>query len=86
MNILAALEDRKACLIANHGLIAWGSSLDEAYMISSEIESLCKQYLIARSTVTVCLLDDDEMQEVIEKFQDYRINKLQFESKGGLNG
>ena len=23
-NILAALEDRKACLIANHGLIAWG--------------------------------------------------------------
>ena len=30
MNILVALGDRKACLIANHGLIAWGSSLDEA--------------------------------------------------------
>ena len=85
-NILAALEDRKACLIANHGLIAWGSSLDEAYTIASEIESLCKQYLIARSTGAVCLLSDDEMQQVIEKFQDYRINKLQFESKGVLNG
>ena len=82
MNILAALEDRKACLIANHGMIAWGSSLDEAYTIASEIESLCKQYLIARSTGSVCLLGDDEMQQVIEKFQDYRINKLQFESKG----
>ena len=86
MNILAALEDRKACLIANHGMIAWGSSLDEAYTIASEIESLCKQYLIARSTGSVCLLGDDEMQQVIEKFQDYRINKLQFESKGVLNG
>ena len=86
MNILAALEDRKACLIANHGMIAWGSSLDEAYTIALEIESLCKQYLIARLTGSVCLLRDDEMQQVIEKFQDYRINKLQFESKGVLNG
>ncbi len=85
-NILAALEDRKACLIANHGLIAWGSSLDEAYTIASEIESLCKQYLIARSSGAVCLLGDEEMQQVIEKFQDYRINKLQFESEGVLNG
>ncbi len=85
-NILAALEDRKACLIANHGLIAWGRSLDEAYTIALEIESLCKQYLIARSTGSVCLLSDEEMQQVIEKFQDYRINKLQFESKGVLNG
>ena len=86
MNILAALEDRKACLIANHGMIAWGGSLDEAYTIASEIESLCKRYLIARSTGSVCLLGYEEMQAVIEKFQDYRINKLQFESKGGLNG
>ncbi len=85
-NILAALEDRKACLIANHGLIAWGSSLDEAYTIASEIESLCKQYLIVRSSGAVCLLGDEEMQQVIEKFQDYRINKLQFESEGVLNG
>ena len=85
-NISVALEDRKACLIANHGLIVWGSSLDEAYTIASEIESLCKQYLIGRATGSVCLLSGDEMQEVIEKFQDYRINKLHFESKGGLNG
>lgn len=85
-NILAALEHRKACLIANHGLIAWGRSLDEAYTIALEIESLCKQYLIARATGSVCLLSDEEMQQVIEKFQDYRINKLQFESKGVLNG
>ena len=86
MNILVALEDRKACLIANHGLIVWGSSLDEAYTIAFEIESLCKQYLIARLTGSVCLLGDEEMQKVIEKFQNYRINKLQFELKGGLNG
>ena len=86
MSNICGSEDRKACLIANHGLIAWGSSLDEAYTIASEIESLCKQYLIARSTGAVRLLSDDEMQQVIEKFQDYRINKLQFESKGVLNG
>ena len=79
MNILSALEDRKACLIANHGLISWGTSLEEAYTITREIEALCKQYLITRSAGTVSLLNEREMREVIDKFKDYRANKKEFE-------
>ena len=79
MNILSALEDRKACLIANHGLISWGTSLEEAFTIAWEVEALCKQYLITRSAGTVSLLNEREMREVIDKFKDYRANKKEFE-------
>jgi L-fuculose-phosphate aldolase len=79
MNILSALEDRKACLIANHGLISWGTSLEEAFTIAWEVEALCKQYLITRSAGTVSLLNEKEMRDVIDKFKDYRINKKEFE-------
>ena len=79
MNILSALEDRKACLIANHGLISWGTSLEEAFTIAWEVEALCKQYLITRSAGTVSLLSEKEMRDVIDKFKDYRINKKEFE-------
>lgn len=82
INVLDALEDRKACLIANHGLIAWGTSLDEAYTIAFELESLCKQYLVSRSAGLVHLLGDDEMRAVIDRFTDYRINKKRFETMG----
>ena len=82
INVLEALEDRKACLIANHGLITWGTSLDEAYTIAVEVESLCKQYLVSRSAGSVRLLGDDEMRAVIDRFTDYRINKKRFERLG----
>lgn len=85
MNILSALEDRKACLIANHGLISWGTSLEEAYTIACEIESLCKQYLITRSAGAVSLLNNREMREVVDKFKDYRANKQDFEKFRGSN-
>ncbi len=85
MNILSALEDRKACLIANHGLISWGTSLEEAYTIACEVEALCKQYLITRSAGTVSLLNEREMREVIDKFKDYRANKKEFERLRHLN-
>ncbi len=68
---VAALGDRKACLLANHGLIALGRDLDEALAIAVEIESLCEQYLLARQVGTPVLLSADEMREVIEQFKGY---------------
>lgn len=68
---LAALADRKACLLANHGLIALGRDLAEAMAIATEVESLCQQYLIARQSGTPVLLSADEMQQVIERFKTY---------------
>jgi L-fuculose-phosphate aldolase len=68
---VAALADRKACLLANHGMITLGRDLDEALAIAVEIESLCQQYLLARQVGRPTLLSADEMTQVIERFETY---------------
>lgn len=73
---VAALKGRKACLLANHGLIALGRDLDEALAIAVEIESLCEQYLIARQVGQPVLLSATEMRDVIERFQYYGRNAM----------
>ncbi len=73
-NAVAALQDRKACLLANHGLISLGRDLDEAMAIAVEIESLCEQYLIARQVGQPVLLSAVQMREVLDKFQHYGRN------------
>ena len=69
-----ALDGRKACLLANHGMITLGRDLDEAMAIAVEVESLCQQYLLARQAGRPTLLSSEEMQQVIEKFQNYGRN------------
>ena len=68
---LVALEGRKACLLANHGMIALGRDLDEALAISIEVESLCEMYWRASQIGAPVILSDEEMDEVIERFQHY---------------
>ena len=46
-NILKALKNRFACLIANHGQITFGSSLAEAFELAEEVDNLAKQYIKA---------------------------------------
>ncbi len=66
-----ALDGRKACLLANHGMITLGRDLDEAMAIAVEVESLCQQFLLARQVGMPALLSSDEMAQVIEKFKNY---------------
>jgi L-fuculose-phosphate aldolase len=68
---LAALEERKACLLANHGLIALGADLEAALALAVEVEALCEQYWRALQVGQPVLLDDEEMRVVIEKFRTY---------------
>jgi L-fuculose-phosphate aldolase len=68
---LAALYDRKACLLANHGMIAIGESLEQALRITEEVETLCEQYLRALQIGEPHLLTHVEMREVQEKFKGY---------------
>lgn len=68
---LAALYDRKACLLANHGMIAIGETLDKALQIAVEVETLCEQYLRALQVGEPHLLTHEEMQEVQNKFKGY---------------
>jgi L-fuculose-phosphate aldolase len=68
---IAALEGRKACLLANHGLIAVGASLPAALALAGEVENLAAQYCTAMALGEVRILDEAEMRRVIEKFRTY---------------
>jgi L-fuculose-phosphate aldolase len=68
---LAALQDRRACLLANHGMIAAGRDLDHALALCVEVESLCEQYWRARQIAEPRHLSDEQMAEVMEKFKTY---------------
>jgi len=71
-NALIALTDRKACLLANHGMIALGRDLDEALAVAMEVESLCEQYWrILQINLQPPLLTEEQMQEVFEQFKGY---------------
>ena len=68
---LVALRDRKACLLANHGVIATGADLAAAISLAGEVENLALQYAAALSLGEVRILDDAEMCRVVEKFRTY---------------
>ena len=68
---LAALQNRKACLLANHGMITVGETLEKALYITQEVETLCEQYLRALQVGQPVLLTDAEMAAVIERFKSY---------------
>ena len=69
---LAALRDRKACLLANHGLLCFESSLERVLALAQEVELLAQIYCQALQTGEPAILDDTEMDEVIERFAAYR--------------
>lgn len=68
---LAALYDRKACLLANHGMIAIGENMEKALQIAIEVETLCEQYVHALQIGEPHLLTHEEMQEVQKTFKGY---------------
>lgn len=70
-NLLRALQGRKACLMANHGQVAIGSTLSAAYDLALEIENLARQYMLARNLGATRNLSDEEMARVVEKFRTY---------------
>jgi L-fuculose-phosphate aldolase len=66
------LEGRRATLLGNHGVIACGSSLQEAHAVAVEVENLATEYLAMLSAgLEPRLLDAAELARVIEKFTDY---------------
>ena len=69
--VLAALQDRRACLMANHGMVAVGASLDTALALAVEVEELCAQYWRAKLMGEPVLLSDAEMDAVLERFRHY---------------
>jgi len=68
---LSALEGRRACLLANHGVIACGTDLRAALALAAEVENLAAQYVTALQLGEVHILDEDAMRVVIDKFRTY---------------
>ena len=71
-NIIKALENRCACLMSNHGQVAFGKNLDQAFELAQEIENICHQYTIALKLGDPKILSLEEMKKVLEKAKDYK--------------
>ncbi|MGA5418628.1 class II aldolase/adducin family protein [Streptomyces lavendulocolor] len=72
-HMVRALDGRTACLLRNHGTIAHGDSLDQAYDRTAQLEWMCRVWLTARSVPGPgpALLSAAELDEAAEKFRGY---------------
>ena len=70
-HVLKAIEKRKACLMANHGQIAFDRDVGAAFKMTLEVEELARQYYYSLQLGKPVLLDETEMTTILEKFQTY---------------
>lgn len=70
-NAFEAMKDRKAVLLANHGLLVGAEDLPNAFNISEQIEYCAELYYRAKSIGEPVILSEDEMKLMLEKFKTY---------------
>jgi L-fuculose-phosphate aldolase len=70
-HVVTGLAHRNACLMANHGQIAVGSTCDEALALAMEVEVLAEQYVKVLTLGSPHILARDEMARVLEQFAGY---------------
>jgi L-fuculose-phosphate aldolase len=70
-HVVQALDGRRACLMANHGLLCLAGNLARALALAQEIEQLARSYLQCLAVGEPVILDDVEMDRVLEKFKTY---------------
>tara|TARA_B100000767_G_scaffold76542_1_gene73164 strand:- start:27 stop:659 length:633 start_codon:yes stop_codon:yes gene_type:complete len=71
-NILKALKNRSACLMGNHGQIAFSENLSKAFELAEEVENLSHQYITALKIGKPKTLSLNEMNKVLEKSKNYK--------------
>ena len=70
-NALAALRDRCACLLANHGMLVFGRTLEHMFALAVEFEALCEHYWRACQLGQPARLSPEDMQAVLARFATY---------------
>lgn len=70
--VVEALRDRRAALLAHHGMVCYAADLDNLLALAIEVESLARLYLLALAVAEPPLLSPAQMAEVLERFVDYR--------------
>ena len=71
-NILKALKNRSACLIGNHGQIAFSEKLSKAFELAEEVENLSNQYINALKIGEPKILSTKKMNKVLSKAKNYK--------------
>ena len=71
-NIIQALDKRKACLMSNHGQVAFGQNLKQAFELAEEVENICHQYINTIKIGEPKILSFSEMQKILEKIKNYK--------------
>jgi L-fuculose-phosphate aldolase len=69
--IINTIGDRNAVLLANHGLVAVGATLREAFNTAEEIEFVARVYYQTLAVGDPKLLSREQMEEVLVKFKSY---------------
>ncbi len=70
-NACSAMQDRMAVLLANHGLIAGGATLKEAFNTAEIIEYCAEVYYRAKCIGEPVVISDEEMERVLDTFKSY---------------
>ncbi|KEK19283.1 fuculose phosphate aldolase [Bacillus manliponensis] len=63
--------DRRAVLLANHGLIAGGNTIKMAFTVAEEIEFCAQIYYQTKAIGEPKLLGEEELQRLAKKFETY---------------
>ena len=71
-NIIKALNNRKACLMSNHGQVAFEKSLDKAFELAKEVENICQQYINALKIGNPKILSNIEMNKILGQIENYK--------------
>ena len=71
-NIINALENRKACLMSNHGQVAFGENLESTFELAEELENICHQYINTIKLGEPKILSSSEMDVILEKVKNYK--------------
>lgn len=72
LNVTDALRDRHAALMANHGAITTGPSIDKALSLLPYLQYICEVHLRAMSTGrTIKILDDQQMAGAVQGVAGY---------------
>ena len=66
-----AMRGRTACLLANHGMVAAGPTLDAAVAATLQLETLARQYLLARAAGQPRLLTPQQMTDAHKRYFSY---------------
>ena len=71
-NIIDALKNRKACLMSNHGQVAFGENLESSFELAEELENICHQYINTIKLGNPKILSSSEMDVILEKVKNYK--------------